>query len=90
MNREPASKRDLSIKEDSRIILQGIFILFYVNKCFACPYVCASCAVLVPEEIRMRGGGGDSLDLESQVVMSIPVGAGYQSWVLYKNKCSNP
>lgn len=81
MNRKPAGKRDLSIKEDSRIILQGIFILFYVNKCFACPYVCASCAVLVPEEIRR---GGDSLDLESQVVMSIPVGAGYQSWVLYK------
>lgn len=56
MNRKPAGKRDLSIKEDSRIILQGIFILFYVNKCFTCPYVCASCAVLVPEEIR-RGGG---------------------------------
>lgn len=37
MNREPASKRDLSIKEDSRIILQGIFILFYVNKCFVLP-----------------------------------------------------
>lgn len=56
MNRKPAGKRDLSIKEDSRIILQGIFILFYVNKCFACPYVCAPCAVLVPEEIRMGEG----------------------------------
>jgi hypothetical protein len=50
--------------------------------------VCVPCVWLVPEEVR-RGRASDPLELELEMGVSHPVGAGSWTWVLCKsNQCS--
>ena len=50
--------------------------------CFVSMYVC------VPHVIGVQKGVLGALELELQMVVSHHVGAGKQTWVLWKNQCS--
>lgn len=66
-------------------IFKKIF-LFYVFERFTCMYICASCACLVPVEVKWMS---DYLELEEQIVVSCHIGARNQTLVLWKNsQCS--
>lgn len=74
---------------DSHVISQWCFIiiilfklLFYVYKCFACVCIC------VLQACGAHGSqkrASDLMELELQVVVSCHVGAGHQTWVLYRS-----
>jgi hypothetical protein len=64
------------ISDEARVLNRHLFIYFYMYECFACTNVWVPHASLVPTEARR---GCWIPELEFQLVVSSPLGAGNQA-----------